>query len=397
MNYIKMVSEMEKNKTNSKPSICFVAPYVFPVLANRYESKSVGGAEVQQNTLARGLVARGYAVTVIVNDFKQPDELIIDGIRVIKIKTSKKGLPFIRFIHPGMTSLWHALKLANASIYYQRSASWLTGLTGIFCRHNNRRFIYSVAHDLDLDKRKAWSLFNYNLAWRAYYLFQYGIYLTDKIIVQNEMQEKLCISNYGIQPEYIPSCFDVVDQKIESGEVDVIWVGALREWKRPDLYLELAQKLPQVKFVMIGGADVGIKGEEYFNNIARNAENYANLEFRGFLPFSEADKQIANAKVFVNTSDHEGFPNTFLQSWSRGIPTISFVDCGAYDEIGAIGCIVKCMEEMQVMVERLISDEELWLQQSIRCRHYFEKHHSVNSVISKYEKLLKTLGTEKKR
>ena len=55
------------------------------------------------------------------------------------------------------------------------------------------------------------------------------------------------------------------------------------------------------------------------------------------------------------------------------------------------------MEEMQVMVERLISDEELWLQQSIRCRHYFEKHHSVNSVISKYEKLLKTLGTEKKR
>ncbi len=388
---------MFTTESSRKPSICFVAPHLFPVLADDYATKAVGGAEVQQNFIARGLLARGYSVSVVVNDYGQPDEMSIAGIRVLKIKSSKNGLPFIRFFHPGMTLFWQALKNADAEIYYQRGAGWLTGLVGQFCRLYKRRFIYSAAHNLDLDKEKAWSLFPYSMAWRAYYLFQHGLHCADKIVVQNVLQDKLCVKNYGRPATYIQSCFEVSHQYEKADSRLVVWVGVLRQWKRPELFLELAQKFPHIGFQMIGGADVGAQGQALYSRIEANAGKCVNLDFKGFLPLAEADKYIAQAKVFVNTSDYEGFPNTFLQSWARGVPTVSFVDCGAYDESGSIGVIANSLSQMQDMVEHLVSDEEFWRQESARCRQYFEKHHSVDCVITQYEELITTLMYEKER
>ena len=394
MIYMKPEYEMLTKEASKKPSICFVAPYLFPVLAADYAAKTVGGAEVQQNFIARGLLARDYSVSVVVNDFGQPDEMLIAGIRVIKIKLSNKGLPFIRFFHPVMTHLWQALKIADAEVYYQRGAGWLTGLVGQFCRSYKRRFIYSVAHDLDLDKDKAWALFPYSMAWRAYYLFQHGLHCADKIVVQNVLQEKICENNYGRPAKLIPSCFEANQQYSREDSCFVLWVGVLRQWKRPELFLELAQNLPNITFQMIGGADVGAQGQALYSKIEADADKCANIEFKGFLPFAEADKYIAQAKVFVNTSDYEGFPNTFLQSWARGVPTVSFVDCGARDESGAISLIVNSMQQMQVLIQRLVSDEEFWRQESLRCRQYFAQHHSVSSVITHYEELMNTFRSE---
>ena len=379
---------MLTSEASKKPSMCFLAPHLFPVLADEYAAKTVGGAEVQQNFIARGLLARGYSVSVVVKDYGQPDEMIIAGIRVIKIKTSKKGFPFIRFFHPGMTVLWQALKVADADIYYQRSASWPTGLVGFFCRYFNKKFIYSVAHDLDLSKEKMDVLFPYRMAWRDYYLFQYGLNCADKIVVQNSLQEKLCENNFRIKATYIPSCFQAsFDYEREEGEC-VVWAGTLRQWKRPELLVELAKNLPEVGFRMIGGIDGGVQGQELYNKISAESNAYNNLDFMGFMPFSEADKYIALAKVFVNTSDYEGFPNTFLQSWARGVPTVSFVDCGAYDEFGSVGFIVNTLRQMQDLVERLVSDKAFWEQASARCQQYYEKHHSIDGVITHYENLI---------
>ena len=38
------------------------------------------------------------------------------------------------------------------------------------------------------------------------------------------------------------------------------------------------------------------------------------------------DALYDRAKVLVNTSDVEGFPNSYLQAWIRGVPVVTLID-----------------------------------------------------------------------
>src|SRR5687767_6447681 len=77
----------------AKRHICFVAPYLWPVLARDASLQIVGGAEVQQAVIARLLARQGWRVTVISLDFGQPDGAEVDGIRVLKSHKPRAGLP----------------------------------------------------------------------------------------------------------------------------------------------------------------------------------------------------------------------------------------------------------------------------------------------------------------
>ncbi len=50
-------------------------------------------------------------------------------------------------------------------------------------------------------------------------------------------------------------------------DIDVLWVSNLRALKRPELALELARQLPQVKFTLAGGPMPG--GETYYEDVLR--------------------------------------------------------------------------------------------------------------------------------
>lgn len=377
-----------------KPHICFVAPSLYPILADDRSSNVAGGAEAQQRFVIKGLQGRGYLVTVVTDDFGQPDQVNIDGIRIIKIKRKNRGLPFIRFFHPGITSLWKAMSRANADVYYQRAAGWPTGAVGIFCRYHRRKFIYSVAHDLDLIKDRTKELFDFPMAWRAQLLYEVGLKCADVTVTQTAVQQELCRKWHAKESVRIVSGYSPIS-KLEpgSGRDAVLWVAALRRWKRPELFLELARRLPAQRFRMIGGPAPGEDGLTFYREVETEARSIRNLEFLGFQPPAVADAYFDKATVFVNTSDTEGFPNTFLQAWARGVPTISFINCGAQDQNGALGGVVSSMDDMVDTLDRLMADKPRRALEGERCRHYFEQYHSVNAVVDQYDRLLLGLMT----
>lgn len=368
--------------TAAPPHLCFVAPQAWPVFARLPDVKVIGGAEVQQSILARALAGHGYRVSMICLDYGQPDLVVVDGVTVLKAHRPDGGLPMIRFIHPRLTSMWRALRRVDADIYYQRSSSMLTGVVAAFCRRHGRKSIYAAASDVDFQPGRQQIQLK-----RDKRLFEYGLRRVDAVIAQNRHQLESCSLNYGREATLIPSCYKPPQARSGEARDTVLWVGNIRDYKRPDLFLELARRMPDRRFVMIGGGAAG----GYFDRICRESAALPNVEFPGFLPLEQVEPYFDRARAFVNTSVYEGMPNTFLQAWARGVPTVAFVDTGARLRNDPLYRVVERIEEAAAEIARLCADEVYWTGVSARCREYFQSTHSVDGVMAHYEGLIEGL------
>jgi len=357
-------------------SICFVAPHAWPVLARDSGIASAGGAEVQMATLARLFARNGYAVSMITLDHDQPEGARVDGVTVHKAFAPHAGVPILRFLHPRLTAMWRALERADADIYYCRAASMWLWLVTEFCRRHGRRSIYAGASDMDFAPDTGGQMRHARDRW----LYRRGLAAVDAIVAQNEVQRASCLQRYGREAVLIPSCYEparIAEQKKNL----VLWVGMLHQNKRPELFLDIAERLPHRRFVLVGGPRAG--AQAFAERIRARAAAVANLEATGFLPVDEAERWFDRARVFVNTSAYEGMPNTFLQAWARGVPTVATVPGGI---------CVKTPGEAALEIERLFTDEAYWRAQSRACRTRFAEGHSAHAVLAQYGAVFERLA-----
>lgn len=367
------------------PHICFVQPNAYPLLSGDEEVQIIGGAELQVVFVARRLAARGRRVSMICMDFGQPDEIEIDGVRVFRACKPDAGMPILRFLSPRLTSIWNCMKRADADVYYQQTAGMLTGVVAAFCKARGRKSVFASASNPDLFPNT--SRIRYR---RDRWIYSYGLRNVDRIFVQNDEQARLCRKNLGLEPILVPNCYSKSDGELtESGDNYILWVSTVRKLKRPELFLDLAQALPNYQFRMIGGPGEGER--DLYNAIEARATTLKNVQFLGFIPFARAEAHFDRATLFVNTSDSEGFPNSFLQAWARGIPTISFVDAGARFDGKPIGLQVHSFEDLVTTVGRLASNGPTRQLEGQRSVAYVERNHSPESVVQLYEKVFEEL------
>lgn len=366
------------HKHTQNINICFVAPTAYSILSQDQAVKSAGGAEVQQTIIAKGLANHGYNVSMVCLDYGQNDNIYIDGIRIVKAFRPEEGVPVLRYVYPRATSIWKAMKACSADIYYQRSAGMLTGLVALFCKRYKRYFLYAAAHDTDFILGE--ELIQYS---RDRLIYRWGLTHADAIIVQNETQRQL---TQKLIKKPIHLCRNLYPlpkgKKIPSGEGYILWVSTIREWKRPELFLEIATRLPNLQFVMIGGPS---QNTSIFAEIQQAASRLSNVVFKGFIPYSEIGTYFDNAAIFLNTSIKEGFPNTFLQSWARRIPTISFFSPFPETMPNKPGHYVANISETVEKITALMSDRGARFKEGERCFKYFMENHEVSKVISQYD------------
>lgn len=375
-------------RADSRPHVCFVAPDTWPLLAGDWSVPLVGGAEVQQSLLSQALARRGFRVSMITLDFGQPDRTAVNGVEVHKLYKADAGLPVLRFVHPKLTTLWRVLRRVNADVYYQRTASVMTGFVAHFCRRNGKRFIYSGASSVDFIRGKQ------DIAYaRDRWIFEYGLRHADRIFAQNEGQCEDLRRHYRREATLFPNCYAPPAAGAGADRNGyILWAGTVRPLKQPEVFLDIARRLPQHRFVMMGGPEGAPGGEEYARGIQRQAEALPNVEYRGFLPYDTADRQFDGARLFVNTSTHEGFPNTFLQAWARGIPTVATIDTHSTDEQGVpVYDVAADPGEAAAMIAGLMQDDARWEQASLRVAGYFRHHHSLESALDLFEREVATM------
>ena len=370
--------------TSGSRKICFVGLDNYPVLNPDCGGEYFGGESVQQTLLARAFTDLGYEVSMVVKDHGQAQGELQQGIRVWKTFTEREGLPVVRFIHPRFTRIWQALKLADADIYYQSCAGAITGYVARFCQRYNRKFIFRLAHDSDCIPGE--QLIKH---WRDRKIYEFGLRNTNLIAAQGVKQVELLQQHYALKSIPVNMAVELPDQEaVEQTrkDVDVLWVNNIRAFKRPELLLEIARQLPEYRFVMIGGEVRGY--EQLYRDISRQSDELDNVEFLGAVPYSEVNDYFLRARLFLNTSDQEGFPNSFLQAWIRRTPVISFFDP---DELIAgenIGSAPAGIQEMVAVIHELLSDDSLRDAMAERAREFVLANYAPVAVSRRYESLL---------
>lgn len=362
--------------------ICFVTPYGYPVLAGDRNAQVVGGAEVQQVLISTELSKRGHEVSMISLDFGQTEGSRVRGVTCLKTCREEELNGGLRFFHPRITSLWSAMRRADADIYYQRSSGVGTGVVAAFARRHGRRMVFASAAATDFDA----VLPRLKLA-RDRWIYRYGVSRAHLIVVQSELQQRNCLENFGREAVCINSCYGHRGCDAQHDGV-ILWVGNTRPHKRPDLFVKLAARLPQYRFRLVGGSSYD---DDSVAQLKSMAAGLANLELTGFVPHADIEPQFDGASLIVNTSPAEGFPNTFLQAWSRRMPSVGFFDIGARLDGTPVGCHVKDMDAMVSVVDRLKSNHDLWQREGQRAASFVARNNSVAKVVDRYESVLSGL------
>ncbi len=363
-------------------AICFVGFSNLAVLAPEVDPSGAAGEPLQHTLLATALARRGYPVSMVVADYGQPDGATWEGVRTFKAYAPSAGLPVLRFVHPRWTGLVSALSRANADVYYASCAGGLVGQIAMFCAKRGKRFVFRAASDADCKPDALISMGRWHR--RDKWLYEQGLRRASSVLVQSARQQELMRRNFHLDSSIAGMV--VQPARSERGfaerDIDALWVSNMRRVKRPDVLLSVAEQLPQVSFHMVGGTVPG--AERVFDQVKAQAASRSNVTFHGAVPYRDVSALYSRARVFVNTSDVEGFPNTYLQAWASGTPVVAFFDPDGVIAREGLGATVRNAQEMSDAVRRLTSDESAWKAARERCLAFIERHYSEDAVLQPY-------------
>jgi len=369
--------------------ICFVAHNAYGALAG-LNTGHIGGIERQQALMAHWLADHGHLVSMITWDEGQGD-CIAGKVQVFTFCRREEGLPGLRFFHPRWSGLIGAMKRADAEIYYYNCGDLGLGQVAHWAARQGRKTVYSVASEPDCDPRLPTLK-----PWRERILYRYGLRHTDQVIVQTLRQQAMLQAGFGITAELIPMpCAGFGDTKLAGscgGPPHVLWVGRFSHEKRLEWLLDTAESLPRYIFDIAGAANART---EYAKDLQKRAESLPNVILHGRLLHHELGALYRRARLLCCTSIFEGFPNTFLEAWSVGLPIVSTFDPDQVIARMSLGKTARSVDELRENVTTLIENPNSWQEASLAAQTYFNTHHTLDAVMPKFVQLFQQIKRKK--
>lgn len=380
----------QTNQSNKSIKICFVAPGAYPLLAG-YNPKIVIGPDVHQVILAKELIKHNFKITFIsYNERGEPVEYI-NGIEIIKIHEDVYRLRMLNIVLK-VFRIWNAMRKAKAHIYVH--AGGVAGPVSLFCRVMKKKFIYDIVSDALVNRKlvtkkiKEFSQSKFSLGTFGNWL---DITVADAIIVQSGYQKKMLKKNYGKDAFLIKMPFPLTERGMpeKANPPIVLWVGSMAEVKQPELFVKLAEAIPEARFQMIGGHS---GNQELYDRIKESSKRISNFEYFGVIPLHKDNEYFSRSSILVNTSMFEGFPHAFIQAWMYYVPVISLN--ADPDELlckKRLGFHSKTFNQLAEDVKTLLKNEGIRKQMGENSRQYVENEHNITNIIREYIKVFEHL------
>ena len=381
---------MYKGKKNKKIKICIINPNGYR-LYNNTAKVPFGGAEVQLFLLSREFAKRpnlDINVVLGINDFKKKGVLIWNRIKLfITLPLNRATINYI--LRP--LNLFLTLFKIKPDIIIQRGAGVYTGMCAIYGKLFRKIFIYSIANQPDVNGKFA----SERIVGKIY---EFGLLNSNFIIAQHSKQIKLLKSwkpKKNLNIKIIRTGYKIQRVDVKKKK-NIIWVGRAVFWKKPEFFILLAKKFYNEDFIIICNKG---KNKSYFNNIKKLSKNLRNLKFIEFVPFDNIDKYFKEAKILVNTSLYEGFPNTFIQAFKNKTPVISLnVNPGHIITRFKLGFLCENnFEKMVCALKNLLNDHKLYDSYSKNTFSYAKNYHNIKKTSEKWINLIFNLFIKYKK
>lgn len=363
--------------------ICIVNLNIY-CLFDPKSTAPMGGAELDMYTVARGLENK-YDVSVITGDWGQGDLEFFDKIRIVRsFKLGGNGpLQFLR----GIFLFWKSLLRANADVYLSSGAGPEIGIIALFCTLKRKKFIYRTASEIDCNKKYIDSNGIKGL------MYRYGLENTHHIVTTVQQHKNLLVcSHRSVEKRISHINLGIFSEDEQEQEKDcILWVGRCDSLKNPDIFIDMAKSISNCRFVMICPKQKN--NPSYFEEIKKKAESLPNMTFIDFVPFKDIQPYFNRAKIFVNTSDFEGFTYTLIQSGLAKTPVV-YLNVNPDEVITKynIGYVSDGSKEKLIeQVRMLLQNEQDWSKKSENAFRYVKENHDINIVGREWKKLLERI------
>lgn len=367
---------MADSSNNVLLSVCFVCPKAYPLL-NPACAATFGGAEVDLYLLGKELSKDpAFKVSFVTADYGQPQGEIIDNIKIYKSLAFRENPLF------GAWKIWGAMKKTDADIHFLEAVSAGVPLAALFCRWNKKYFVYRTASMLECNGR--WIQDNKFLG-KA---FAWGLRNAAVVITQNTNDQKNLLETQGVASTVLSNGLPITADSNINKEY-ILWAGRSDAIKGPMRFIELARQFPQQKFQMIcppATADTD------YENLKTEAQSVLNLMFFGKIPFEETGKYFQEAKVLINTSNSEGFPNAFVQAAAAGTAILSYV-VNPDEFLTRFSCGLACggnMEKLKAGLAFLLENNR-YIEIGQNGRRYAEQTHDITKIVEQYKTIFRGL------
>jgi glycosyltransferase involved in cell wall biosynthesis len=360
-----------------------------------------GGAEVETGYHAGGLAALGAEVVVVTRDHgipaaKKDNVLLVPhpdykGAGYWKKRRSFAGRIAFRLFgdrNPDKNGLAMYHRLSPDIGYVMGTVPEALQLAE-YCKSAGKPFVFRVAHDMDLgdgqltdERMKKWGGMT---AAQARTMIEQA----NLILVQTPRQQELLKNEFGREGVMM---FPPIDTTVPAGlkeekRFDVLWIGKNNSFKRPEQLVELAQNLPQRRFCMV----LNKMDPAGWDAIVKTLP--PNITLVESVPVNKIEDLFRQSRVFVSTSLHEGFANTFLQAGKNHVPVVSM----GSDPNGMLtahrGGLLPGdnQDALRDAVECLLTDESLYTGCATAARDFVVRFHGKEQIAAQLFSLLKAL------
>jgi glycosyltransferase involved in cell wall biosynthesis len=354
-------------------------PYLYPVVSGG-KVPFAGGIEVQLSLLAKGLAARGFDVRVVTCDYGQPDDLVVDGVRLMKCYPPHVGLPVLRFFHPRLSTSISALRRADADVYLVKGAGMYAGLVADVARSMGRRFVFVTGHDFDVLRELPDVHGPRDRIW-----YRRGLAGASTIIVQTEKQQRMLQDSFGYGSRVIMNTVVIPDAVANpASSRRVVWMATYKPSKRPEWFTRLAERHPDLECAMVGVVPTPPLTDVDHRAAIAVGERCPNLTVQGPLAHERVVEFLQGAALFTHTSPAEGFPNTFLEAWSVGLPTVTCFDPDGIIARERLGEQHDTFEAWEAAVVRWMADPSERAAAGARAREYASRSHGSEETYDRF-------------